>query len=69
MPSDAELEGLFGRKPSRVEVAAEVPAAVTVRQLVSPLPISSAPRALAVHCAVSKLALQFIPLAVYYQHS
>ena len=41
MPSDAELEGLFGRKPSRVEVAAEVPAAVTVRQLVSPLPISA----------------------------
>lgn len=41
LPSDAELEALFGRKPHRVEVSAEVPAAVMVHQLVDPLPISA----------------------------
>ena len=41
LPSNAELEKAFGRKPHRVEVSAEVPAAVTVHQLVDPLPISA----------------------------
>ncbi|MEI8154060.1 MAG: hypothetical protein WCG92_21120, partial [Hyphomicrobiales bacterium] len=41
LPSNAELEKAFGRKPHRVEVSAEVPAAVTVHQLVDPLPSSA----------------------------